>query len=57
MIDKGYLEVLPWQKIYENEIPNFEQGDQIYLHSVDVPSCKTHPPDHLTESDLISLME
>ncbi|EAS04755.2 DNA topoisomerase I (macronuclear) [Tetrahymena thermophila SB210] len=57
VIDKGYLEALPWQKIYENEIPNFSEGDQIYLHSVDIHSGKTQPPDHLTESDLISLME
>ena len=26
-VDPGFLEVLPWIKIYQNTIPNFKKGD------------------------------
>lgn len=45
VIDRGFMEALPWQKIHENEIPNFEEGDQIYLHSVDFHTGRTQPPE------------
>jgi DNA topoisomerase-3 len=28
-VNAGFLEVLPWIKIHENEIPNFKQGDSL----------------------------
>jgi DNA topoisomerase III len=48
---------LPWIKIHENEIPNFNQGDEVKIFNVDIHNGKTMPPEHLTESDLVSLME
>ncbi len=48
---------MPWIKIHENEIPNFREGDTLQIRQVEVHQGRTMPPEHLSESDLISLME
>lgn len=56
-IEVGFLELLPWIKIHENQIPNFQNGDMMAIAHVDIHRGQTVPPDHLTESELITLME
>lgn len=48
---------MPWIKIHENTIPNFQEGDQLNLTHCSLHVGQTQPPDHISESDLIGLME
>lgn len=46
-----------WIKLQENTIPNFQNGQIFKPLRLDIIPGKTTPPDYLSESDLISLME
>ncbi|KAG8034089.1 hypothetical protein G9C98_008570 [Cotesia typhae] len=57
-IDPGYTSLLTWQSINENNsLPQFFQGDKCNVSDVKLSECYTQPPDYLTESELITLME
>ena len=48
---------MPWIKIYDKTIPDFQEGQSFIPSKVDIVPGKTTPPEHLTESDLITAME
>ncbi|XP_046748584.1 DNA topoisomerase 3-beta-1 [Diprion similis] len=58
LLDPGYTTVLTWQAFGANEtLPKFTSGENANIHEVKLLECYTQPPDHLTEAELISLME
>lgn len=57
LTDPGFTEIMPWVNIADQYIPDFNVGQKVILGLVDVKSGMTSPPDYLTESELISLME
>lgn len=48
---------MTWSAMKNESIPDFKPGDLIPIQSVKMVERKTTPPDYLTESELISLME
>lgn len=48
---------MSWSAMKNEAIPEFRVGDEIPIQSVKMVERKTTPPDYLTESELISLME
>ncbi|XP_026275086.1 DNA topoisomerase 3-beta-1 [Frankliniella occidentalis] len=58
LLDPGYTVVMHWQALGKNEtVPNFAEGLTYEIQDVRLGECQTSPPDHLTESELITLME
>ncbi|KAK9732423.1 Toprim domain [Popillia japonica] len=58
LIDPGYTTVMPWQAFGKNEIiPGFVQNDFVPIADAKLGEYQTNPPDYLTESELITLME
>eukprot|EP01025_Chloroclados_australasicus_P061138 TRINITY_DN797_c0_g2_i2.p1 TRINITY_DN797_c0_g2~~TRINITY_DN797_c0_g2_i2.p1 ORF type:complete len:869 (-),score=15.44 TRINITY_DN797_c0_g2_i2:249-2855(-) len=57
VIGPGFTTIMPWKSVDGVLLPNFEQGEILQLSSIEMFSGKTSPPDYLTESELISLME
>ncbi|XP_046394750.1 DNA topoisomerase 3-beta-1 [Ischnura elegans] len=58
LLDPGYTGVMHWQALSKNEsLPPFEDGEQVTVQEVKLVECHTSPPDYLTESELITLME
>jgi len=58
MIQPGFTEVSKWDVLKgENMIPDFENMKTIPVAEVSLEDGKTSPPDFLTESELIGLME
>ncbi|KAK0089512.1 hypothetical protein PV325_006845 [Microctonus aethiopoides] len=58
LIDPGYTNLLTWQSISGNDcLPRFNPGDKVNIHEAKLQECFTQPPDYLTESELITLME
>jgi len=55
--EQNYLEVYPYQKWSENEIPYFEQNEEVFPSEFLMNEHQTQPPSLLSESDLISLMD
>ena len=53
----GFMDAVPWVKISGSKIPEFKLDSTHKIATVEVKEGKTSPPDHLTESDLLSLME
>ncbi|GFP80697.1 DNA topoisomerase 3-beta [Phtheirospermum japonicum] len=54
---KGFTSVMPWLAVPEINIPQFTEGQKIDISRIEVDEGKTQPPDYLSESELISLME
>lgn len=54
---KGFTSIMPWLAVSENSLPAFKKGDSVSIHKVDIYEGSTTPPDYLSESELISLME
>lgn len=55
---KGWTELMPWKAIDSKEqIPSIKQNDMIEISTLKISESQTNPPDYLTESELISLME
>ena len=52
----NWLEVFPWEKQVENELPRFEQGQAFKPKQLKLIESVTSAPKHLTESDLIAKM-
>lgn len=57
LLSPGYTSVMSWSAMKNEAIPEFRVGDEIPIQSVKMVERKTTPPDYLTESELISLME
>ncbi|KAG9334012.1 hypothetical protein JZ751_009244 [Albula glossodonta] len=58
LISAGFTEVMPWQGITDEEsLPSCEKGDCFTVDEVKLLEKQTNPPDYLTESELITLME
>lgn len=57
-IDPGFTSVMPWMAIQADEsVPCLEKGATCKIFEVKVSERQTSPPDYLTESELITLME
>ncbi|GER28790.1 DNA topoisomerase [Striga asiatica] len=54
---KGFTSIMPWLAVTEINIPQFTEGEKIQISRIEVDEGTTRPPDYLTESELISLME
>ena len=52
----NWLEVFPWSKQSENELPPFTVGQLFKPSELKMNEGETAPPKHLTESDLITKM-
>lgn len=67
LIDPGFTEVIiynflkikitPWTKIVDTIVPDFKIGQKVPISTVEIRTGETQPPDYLTESELINLME
>lgn len=58
LTDPGYTSVMTWQAISDDEdIPPFTKGQTCNITDVRLGERQTGPPDYLTESELITLME
>ncbi|GAU31076.1 hypothetical protein TSUD_322130 [Trifolium subterraneum] len=57
VITKGFTAIMPWLAINDKSIPSFTKGQKIKVSKVELYEGSTTPPDFLTESELISLME
>ncbi|CAL9040038.1 DNA topoisomerase 3-beta-like isoform X1 [Musa acuminata AAA Group] len=57
VISKGFTSIMPWMGVSEKNLPQFKNGDKINILKVDLHEGTTSPPDYLSESELISLME
>ena len=52
----NWLEVFPWSKQSENELPSFFEGQVFKPSELKMNEGATAPPKHLTEADLITKM-
>nr|KAG5699160.1 hypothetical protein BaRGS_014459 [Batillaria attramentaria] len=58
LTDPGFTEVMPWLALgADEEIPTLKQNTMLDIDEVKLVDRQTSPPDYLTESELISLME
>lgn len=57
ILERNFLEVYPYEKWSGNEIPEFREGYQFVPNTLEMVEGQTTPPQLLTESDLISMME
>ena len=55
--NKGFTEITPWIRLSDKIIPEFKKGESYYLKDLQQIEGQTQPPDYLTESELITLME
>ncbi|OVA12979.1 DNA topoisomerase [Macleaya cordata] len=54
---KGFTSIMPWLAVNEKNIPQFTKGEKVNILKVELYEGNTSPPDYLSESELISLME
>lgn len=57
IVSKGWTELLTWKQIDTKDIPSLKVGDLLDVSTIKVSEKLTNPPDYLTESELIGLME
>ncbi|XP_059150612.1 DNA topoisomerase 3-beta-1-like isoform X1 [Physella acuta] len=58
LVDPGYTSIMPWQQLgADEEIPILKKDEKLALEEVKLVDKMTCPPDYLTESELITLME
>ena len=55
--ERNYLEVYPYDRWSDKDIPRFTQGDTVVIERVELAEGETTPPPLLKEADLIALME
>lgn len=53
----NFLEIYPYIKWSDRDLPPFKEGEKIMPSSVDISEGTTSPPPLLTEADLIKLMD
>ncbi|XP_076801869.1 DNA topoisomerase 3-beta-1-like [Clavelina lepadiformis] len=57
-LEPGFTEIMPWMSIDDSQtLPNLQEGKKCAIEKVALVERKTGPPDYLTESELITLME
>lgn len=57
VMERNYLDVYPYDKWSDNEIPDFTQGEEFVPDAAEMTEGKTSPPTFLTEPELIALMD
>jgi len=57
IIEPGYLEIYPFEKIDEEYIPELKIGDIIKVRGIEINEGETEPPPYLSEEQLLKLME
>ena len=57
IIDKGFLEIYPFDNWSNSYVPTFMEGEIIVPFSLNMEKGITSPPNFLTEAELISLMD
>ncbi|EAU90946.2 hypothetical protein CC1G_02333 [Coprinopsis cinerea okayama7 len=57
IIARNYLEVFPYDKWAEHELPNFEEGQEFNPTLCELREGQTTAPNYLTEADLVALMD
>lgn len=58
LIDPGYTKVMTWQAFGRDDAAqHFKQGESVKINEYKLVESQTGPPDYLTESELITLME
>lgn len=55
--ERNYLEVFPYDKWSDKELPHFTQGEQFVPTVCELREGQTTRPALLTESDLVSMMD
>lgn len=58
LIDAGFTDIMTWQAFAKNEMTStFAEGEAVKVNEVKLQEGSTEPPDYLSESELIGLME
>ena len=57
VLEKNYLEVYPYERWSNRSIPKFEIGEELVPTHINMKEETTQPPPHLTEPELIELMD
>lgn len=57
VLDLGFTEIAPWISIADKTIPLFEEGNSFPITEATIQEGSTRPPEYLSESELITLME
>ena len=57
VLERNYLDVFPYDKWNDNELPNFIEGEEYIPSEVELRDGQTTKPNLLTEADLVSLMD
>ncbi|BBM98000.1 DNA topoisomerase III [Marchantia polymorpha subsp. ruderalis] len=57
VISPGFTSCMPWLAVSDENLPTFTVGESVKCGEIELHQGRTSPPDYLTESELISLME
>lgn len=57
VLERNYLDVYPYDKWSDNELPNFVEGEEYEPSEIELRDGQTTKPNLLTEADLVSLMD
>ncbi len=57
LIKKGWLEIYPFIRMEEQQLPNFKNGEKVKASKVELKDLKTQPPKRYTKAGLISELE
>lgn len=58
LIDPGYTKIMTWHAFGKDDVAQtFKQGESVKINEYKLVESQTGPPDYLTESELITLME
>lgn len=55
--ERNYLDVFPYDKWSDKELPNFDQGQEFMPSVCELKESQTTRPNLLTEADLVTLMD
>lgn len=57
VVRPGFTAIMPWKVSQADPLPPLSEGQVLPLKGVELTAGKTSPPEHLTEAELIGLME
>lgn len=57
VVRPGFTTIMHWRAVSNDPLPQFSKGESVPVQDVELYCGKTSAPDHLTESELIGLME
>ncbi|RNF24879.1 putative DNA topoisomerase III [Trypanosoma conorhini] len=57
ILEKGWLDVYPYERWHSTCLPAYEKGERFAPTDVSLEQYRTAPPPHLTETALIALMD